>query len=57
MFGEFTLIKHLAEKSLANEYIIQRVNNCNYYFKFFQFGESQMIDQIRQTLPVKTFLL
>ena len=27
MFGEFTLFKHL-----ANEWISQRVINCNYYF-------------------------
>ena len=45
MFGEFAVFKHLAEKSLANEQICQRVINCKYYLGWFLFGESQTICQ------------
>ena len=49
MFGEFTFFKHLVTKSLANEQISQKVIIYKYKFEWFQFGESRMNCQIRQT--------
>ena len=54
-FGDFILFKHLAEKSLANKQISQRVISGNYYFEF---GVLQTIHQICQAfLHIYLFII
>ena len=53
MFVEFTFFKCLTKIWWIN-ISVKTVINCKYKFKF---GQSQMIRQIHQTFPCKTFPL